>query len=114
MSHLEITDAEAFYRTIADLLASEMDDKHIARKLGSSRAEIKRRRQLFNYLEIVTKVGIASDKLDAWLASDEGQRAQRQWETHHRQQQAMGATGTKPQKGYRKPDVKRTWLKQKV
>ncbi len=114
MKHMEINDAETFYRTFADLLASGAEDKRIARKLGSSRGEIKRRRLLFTQEGIVTAESVDTEKLDAWLASNAGVRAQSQWDTHHRQQQAMGATGTKPQKGYKMPDVKRARLKQKV
>ena len=64
---------------------------------------------------IVTENGVSKEKLDAWLSSNDGQRAQRQWEAHHRRQQALGATGTKPQKGFRRqPEVKRGWSRQKI
>lgn len=115
MAHLQIDDAAVFYRTFADLLVAGEDDKHMARKLGCSRGEIKRRRQAFQKGGIVTERGVSKEKLDAWLASNEGQRLQHQWETHHRRQKALGATGTKPQKGFRKqPEVKRGWTRQKV
>ena len=115
MAHLQIDDAETFFRTFADLLAAGEDDKHMARKLGCSRGESKRRRQAFQKGGIVTADGVSKEKLDAWLSSSDGQRAQRQWEGHHRRQQAMGATGTKPQKGFRRqPEVKRGWMRQKI
>ncbi len=115
MAHLQIDDAETFYRTFADFLAAGEDDKHIARKLGCSRGEIKRRRQIFQKGGIVTEDGVSKEKLDAWLSSNDGQRTQRQWDGHHRRQQTMGATGTRPQKGFRKqPEVKRGWSRQKV
>ena len=47
MAHLQIDDPETFFRTFADLLAAGEDDKHMARKLGCSRGESKRRRQAF-------------------------------------------------------------------
>ena len=115
MAYLQIDDAETFYRTFADLLASGEDDKLIARKLGCSRGEIRRRRQAFQKEGIVTDTGVSKEKLDAWLASRDGQRTQRQWEAHHRRQMAMGVVGTKPQKGFRKqPEVKRGWSRQKI
>ncbi len=115
MAHLQIDDAETFYRTFADFLAAGEDDKLMARKLGCSRGEIRRRRQAFQKGGIVTENRVAKEKLDAWLSSSDGQRTQRQWEAHHRRQKAIGATGTKPQKGFRKqPEVKRGWTRQKV
>ncbi len=115
MAHLQIDDSEMFYRIFADLLAAGEDDKHMARKLGCSRGEIRRRRQAFQKAGIVTKEGVSKEKLDAWLASNDGQRTQRQWEAHHKRQKSLGATGTKPQKGFRKqPEVKRGWTRQKV
>ena len=72
MAHLQIDDAAVFYRTFADLLVAGEDDKHMARKLGCSRGEIKRRRQAFQKGGIVTERGVSKEKLDAWLASNEG------------------------------------------
>lgn len=115
MTTLNITDAQTFYRAFADLLISDMDDKHIARKLGCSRGEVKRRRESFAEQGIIANGQIDGEKLDAWLASKEGLRAQQQWDTHHQQQQKMGATGTKPVKGTpQKPSIKRGWLRPKV
>ncbi|MDP6037511.1 MAG: hypothetical protein QGG64_03100 [Candidatus Latescibacteria bacterium] len=115
MAHLQIDNAETFYRTFADLIADGEDDKHIARKLGCSRGEVKRQRQAFQKLSITTDKGVSKKELDAWLASIEGQRTQRQWEGQHKKQQAMGATNTKQQKGFtRQTDVKRGWSRQKV
>ena len=115
MAHLQIDDAETFYRTFADLIAEGEDDKHIARKLGCSRGETKRRRQAFHKQSIVTDKGVSKKELDAWLASGEGQRTQRQWEGQHKKQQAMGVANSKQQKGFSKQaDVKRGWSRQKV
>lgn len=115
MAHLQIDNAETFYRTFADLIAEGEDDKHIARKLGCPRGEAKRKRQAFQKQGIITDKGVSKKELDDWLASSEGQRTQRQWEGQHKKQQAMGATNTRQQKGFSKqPDVKRGWSRQKV
>lgn len=115
MAALNIADAQAYYRAFADLLISDLDDKHIARKLGCSRGEVKRRRQAFSEQGIIAPGQINGEKLDAWLTSKEGLRAQQQWEAHHQQQQRMGASGTQPVKGTpQKPTIKRAYLRPKV
>lgn len=111
---VDINDAQTFFRTFAELLASGQDDKHVSRKLGCSRGEVKRRRQTFTELGIISAEAVAGEKLEAWLQSNEGRSAQHQWEVHHRRQQTMGATGTKPIKGIQKPEIKRTWNRPKV
>jgi hypothetical protein len=109
-----ITDAETFYRTFVELLSSEADDKHIARKLGCSRGEVKRRRQAFADLGIVTAGQVDGEKLNAWLASSDGTRAQHQWETHHRQQQIINDNHSKSLKGVQRPSLKRSYNRPKV
>ena len=98
MAHLEIANAEAFFSTFAELLASGEEDKKIARKLGCPRGEAKRLRSTFKESEIVIDDKFDAEKLNAWLASPAGQRAQKQWEGQHRQQ-AMGGGAMRGQKG---------------
>lgn len=98
MAHLDIANAEAFFSTFAELLASGEEDKKIARKLGCPRGEAKRLRSTFTELEIVSEDKYDAEKLNAWLASPAGQRAQKQWEGQHRQQSMGGGVG-RGQKG---------------
>lgn len=114
MSSIIITDAETFFRTFADLLAAETEDKHIARKLGCSRGEVKRKRQAFTEIGIVTADQVDSEKLNTWLSSSEGKRAQHQWETHHRQQQIINDNHSKSLKGMQRPTLKRSYTRPKV
>ena len=115
MAHLQIDDAETFYRTFADLMAEGEDDKHIARKLGCSRGETKRRRLAFQKQGIVTNNGVSTETLDTWLTSKEGQRAQAQWDSLSRRQKTASVAGTAAQKSMGKQaDVKRGWSRQKV
>ncbi|MFT5367575.1 MAG: hypothetical protein ACI8V2_002536 [Candidatus Latescibacterota bacterium] len=114
MAHLEIANAEVFYRTFAELLASGEEDKKIARKLGCPRGEAKRVRTSFATLEIVVQDTFNSEKLDGWMASPEGQRAQKQWEGQHRQQ-TMGGIGRSQKGGIAQQAVgKRQRTRQKV
>ena len=98
MAHLDIANAEAFFSTFAELLASGEEDKKIARKLSCARGEAKRLRSTFTELEIVVEDKFDAEKFNAWLASPAGQRAQKQWEGQHRQQ-AMGGGSGRGQKG---------------
>jgi len=115
MAHLQIDNAETFYRTFADLMAAGEDDKHLARKLGCSRGETKRRRLAFQKQGIVTDKGVSAETLDAWLASKEGQRSQTQWDAINRRQKTASVAGNAQQKGLSKQaEVKRGWSRQKV
>jgi hypothetical protein len=114
LAHLDIPNAETFFRTFADLMTSGQDDKQIARKLSCPRAEAKRLRQAFSEFEVVVQDTLNSDKFSEWLASSQGQRAQKQWEGQHRQQ-TMGGVA-RGQKGHvtKQPPGKKQWNRQKV
>ena len=47
----------------------------------------------------MTEKGVSKEKLDAWLSSNDGQRAQRQWEGHHRASTGYGGNGNQTAKG---------------
>lgn len=114
MARLEIANAEVYFRTVAELLASGEDDKRISRKVGCSRSEAKRLRQSFTATEIVEEDKLNTENLDAWLDSSEGQRAQKQWEGQHRQH-LMGGIGQGQKGGISKPTPgKKQWNRQKV
>ena len=114
MATEEITDAVSHFKTLLDLLAEGQDDKHIARKLGCSQGEVKRRRASFARKGILKEDGKGDKgRLNAWLESKEGQSATRQWETHHQAKQQRENTPGFQQKGFHQPDIKRTWLRQK-
>ena len=114
MAHLDIPNAETFFSTLADLLASGEEDKKIARKLSCPRGEVKRLRHTFSEAEIVAQGKVNTDNLETWLDSPAGQRAVKQWEGQHRQQ-AMGGVG-RGQKGGMAQQVagKRQRTRQKV
>lgn len=114
MAHLEIPNAEVFFQTFAELMAKGQEDKQIARKLSCSRGEVKRLRQTFSHLEIVVQDKFDAQKLNDWLHSQEGQRAQKQWEGQHRQNK-MGGVGQNQKGGLNMPTAgKRQWNRQKV
>lgn len=114
MAHLDIPNAETFFRIFAEMLASGEEDKKIARKLGCPRGEAKRLRNAFSEAEIVSQDNFNADNLETWLASPAGQRAVKQWEGQNRQQ-AMGGAG-RGQKGGMAQQVagKRQRTRQKV
>ncbi|MGA1195045.1 MAG: hypothetical protein ACO36I_00960 [Candidatus Latescibacterota bacterium] len=114
MAHLDIPNAETFFRTFGELLASGQEDKQISRKLSCPRSEAKRLRQTFLDFEIVAQETFHPEKLDEWLASAAGQRAQKQWEGQHRQQ-TIGAVGRGPKGSLAKQAPgKKQWNRQKV
>lgn len=114
MAHLDIPNAETFFRTLAELLASGEEDKKIARKLGCPRGEAKRLRQTLSDAKIVDQDKINAENLETWLSSPAGQRAQKQWEGQHRQQ-TMGGTSKGQKGGMAKQSIgKRQRTRQKV
>ena len=71
-------------------------------------------RQSFADAEIVEQDKLNAEKLDNWLDSPEGQRAQKQWEGQHRQQM-MGSVGQGQKGGItRQTPGKKQWNRQKV
>ena len=114
MNAQEFTDGESYFGGFLEALASELDDKHIARKMGCSQGEVKRQRMAF-----LKKGALKSDgkedkrKLTAWLKSDEGRRAIRKWEEHQQKQKKTGANARTQSKGFARPAIRRTWLRQK-
>jgi hypothetical protein len=114
MAHLDIANAEMFFRTFAELLSTGQEDKQIARKLGCPRGEVKRQRQSFAELEIVVEEKLNSENLENWIASAGGQRAQKQWDGQHRQQ-TMGGVSRSQKGGMARQSVgKKQWNRQKV
>ncbi len=110
----EFTDGESYFGAFLEALASELDDKHIARKMGCSRGEVKRQRMAFLKKGALKTDGKADKrKLDAWLKSDEGRRAIRRWEEHQQKQKQTGVNARTQSKGFERPEIRRTWLRQK-
>ncbi|MDA0746242.1 MAG: hypothetical protein O2954_06970 [bacterium] len=105
----------SYYQAFLDLLASDTDDKHIARKMECSRGEVKRRRLYFTKQEVLKEDGTLDEKKrDAWLASEAGVKAQQKWEGQVQKKQNQKMPTAFQQQEHQRPTLKRAWSLRKV